>query len=189
MVLIIKRLWLFSFCCQSKFGEPILNDISRASATNMGPMMAINERIHNSSDMGPKRLWRKSTVGKKLAEVHHRSAAREDTWSQSKQHCAASCYWLFCARRPQLRRPIRRSRRLRGHLFRSLLASGQRPLQHRQHHCSCPRLRSGRKKRDRRRDLGRSRVGFTSKLHCLVDARWRPFAFHLTVGEAAVQSL
>ena len=36
-----------------------------------------------------------------------------------------------------------------------------------------------------RRALGRSRGGFTSKLHCLADARGRPIAFHLTVGEAA----
>ena len=32
---------------------------------------------------------------------------------------------------------------------------------------------------------GRSRGGFTSKLHCLADARGRPVAFHLTSGEAA----
>ncbi|MFK4064092.1 transposase [Brucella anthropi] len=36
-----------------------------------------------------------------------------------------------------------------------------------------------------RRALGRSRGGFTSKLHCLADARGRPLAFHLTVGETA----
>ena len=36
-----------------------------------------------------------------------------------------------------------------------------------------------------RRALGRSRGGFTSKLHCLADAFGRPLAFHLTVGEAA----
>lgn len=33
--------------------------------------------------------------------------------------------------------------------------------------------------------LGRSRGGFTSKLHCLADALGRPVAFHLTGGEAA----
>ena len=33
--------------------------------------------------------------------------------------------------------------------------------------------------------LGRSRGGFTSKIHCLGDARGRPIAFHLTPGEAA----
>jgi transposase len=37
----------------------------------------------------------------------------------------------------------------------------------------------------RRRALGRSRGGFTSKLYCLADARGRPVAFHLTSGEAA----
>jgi transposase len=36
-----------------------------------------------------------------------------------------------------------------------------------------------------RRALGRSRGGFTSKVHCLSDARGRPIAFHLTPGEAA----
>jgi transposase len=35
------------------------------------------------------------------------------------------------------------------------------------------------------RALGRSRGGFTSKIHCLGDARGRPIAFHLTPGEAA----
>ena len=62
---------------------------------------------------------------------------------------------------------------------------GQRPLQHRQHHGSRPRLGSGRKRGTHRRALGRSRGGFTSKLHCLADALGRPLAFHLTVGEAA----
>ena len=33
--------------------------------------------------------------------------------------------------------------------------------------------------------LGRSRGGFTSKLHCLADALGRPMALHLTGGEAA----
>lgn len=36
-----------------------------------------------------------------------------------------------------------------------------------------------------RRALGRSRGGFTTKLHCLADALRRPVAFHLTVGKAA----
>ncbi|WP_202392099.1 IS5 family transposase [Pontixanthobacter gangjinensis] len=44
---------------------------------------------------------------------------------------------------------------------------------------------AGGKKGTRRRALGRSRGGFTSKLHCLADRRGRPLAFHLTVGEAA----
>jgi len=62
---------------------------------------------------------------------------------------------------------------------------GHRPLQHRQHHSPRPRLGSGRKRGAYRRALGRSRGGFTSKLHCLADALGRPLAFHLTVGEAA----
>lgn len=36
-----------------------------------------------------------------------------------------------------------------------------------------------------RRALGRSRGGFTSKVHCLSDARGGPIAFQLTPGEAA----
>jgi hypothetical protein len=35
------------------------------------------------------------------------------------------------------------------------------------------------------RALGRSRGGFTSKIHCLGDARGRPISFDLTPGEAA----
>ena len=44
---------------------------------------------------------------------------------------------------------------------------------------------SGRKRGAHQRALGRSRGGFTSKVHCLGDARGRPIAFHLTPGEAA----
>nr|WP_242404910.1 IS5 family transposase [Novosphingobium sp. MBES04] len=61
----------------------------------------------------------------------------------------------------------------------------QRPLQHRQHHSPRPRFGSGRKRGNHRRALGRSRGGFTSKLHCLADALGRPVTFHLTGGEAA----
>jgi transposase len=61
----------------------------------------------------------------------------------------------------------------------------ERALQHRQHHGSCPCLGSGRKRGGHQRALGRSRGGFTSKVHCIGDARGRPIAFHLTPGEAA----
>ncbi|MGA7067160.1 MAG: IS5 family transposase [Pseudolabrys sp.] len=44
---------------------------------------------------------------------------------------------------------------------------------------------AGRKRGIHRRALGRSRGGFTSKIHCLGDARGRPIAFNLTPGEAA----
>ncbi|WP_163958660.1 transposase [Sphingomonas insulae] len=51
---------------------------------------------------------------------------------------------------------------------------------------SVPTFRQRAKKgRGHRRALGRSRGGFTSKLHCLADALGRPLAFHLTGGEAA----
>lgn len=61
----------------------------------------------------------------------------------------------------------------------------KRPLQHRQHHSPRRRLGSGAEKRGSSRALGRSRGGFTSKLHCLADALGRPHAFDLTVREAA----
>ena len=61
----------------------------------------------------------------------------------------------------------------------------KRSLQHRQHYGSCSCLGSGRKRGAHQRALGRSRGGFTSKIHCLADARGRPLAFHLTGGEAA----
>lgn len=44
---------------------------------------------------------------------------------------------------------------------------------------------AGGKRETHRRALGRSRGGFTSKLHCLADALGRPLAFCLTGGEAA----
>jgi transposase len=50
---------------------------------------------------------------------------------------------------------------------------------------SAPTSRQRAEKGTHRRALGRSRGGFTSKLHCLADALGRPLAFHLTVGEAA----
>jgi transposase len=62
---------------------------------------------------------------------------------------------------------------------------GERALQHRQHNSSRPCLGSGRKRGAHQRALGRSRGGFTSKIHCLGDARGRPIAFELTPGEAA----
>jgi transposase len=61
----------------------------------------------------------------------------------------------------------------------------ERALRHRQHYGSRPCLGSGRKRGIHQRALGRSRGGFTSKIHCLGDARGRPIAFDLTAGEAA----
>ena len=53
------------------------------------------------------------------------------------------------------------------------------------HDGSRPCLGSGRKRGIHQRALGRSRGGFTSKIHCLGDARGRPISFDLTPGEAA----
>ena len=61
----------------------------------------------------------------------------------------------------------------------------KRTLQHRRHNSSGPRLGDGRKRGIHQRALGRSRGGFTSKIHCIGDARGRLIAFHLTPGEAA----
>jgi len=81
---------------------------------------------------------------------------------------------------------MERLRRLgeRGH--RSCRDDGRkRSVQHRFHFGSRPCLGSGRKRGIHQRALGRSRGGFTSKVHCLSDGKGRPIAFHLTPGEAA----
>lgn len=57
--------------------------------------------------------------------------------------------------------------------------------QHRLDHGSRPRLGGRRKRGTREQAFGRSRGGFTCKVHCLSDAGGRPLAFHLTGGEAA----
>jgi len=81
---------------------------------------------------------------------------------------------------------LERLRRLGGRRRRARRDDGrERSLQHRQHHGSRSCLGSGRKRGIHQRALGRSRGGFTSKVHCLGDARGRPIAFHLTPGEAA----
>ena len=49
---------------------------------------------------------------------------------------------------------------------------------------SRPRLGRRRKRGAREQALGRSRGGFTCKVHCLSDANGLPLAFHLTPGEA-----
>jgi len=61
----------------------------------------------------------------------------------------------------------------------------ERTLQYRQYFGSRAPLGSGRKRGIHQRALGRSRGGFTSKVHCLADAKGRPIAFHLTPGQAA----
>jgi hypothetical protein len=48
-----------------------------------------------------------------------------------------------------------------------------------------PMSQQRRKRGIHQRALGRSRGGFTSKIHCLGDARGRPISFDLTPGEAA----
>ena len=50
---------------------------------------------------------------------------------------------------------------------------------------SGPCLGSRRKRGTREQAFGRSRGGFTCKVHCLSDAKGIPLAFHLTPGEAA----
>ena len=62
---------------------------------------------------------------------------------------------------------------------------GQPTSQHRLHDRSGPCLGRRRKRGTREQAFGRSRGGFTSKVHLVGDARGRPLAFHLTGGEAA----
>jgi len=60
----------------------------------------------------------------------------------------------------------------------------QLPPQHRFDDGSRPCLGRRRKRGTREQAFGRSRGGFTCKVHCLGDARGLPLAFHLTGGEA-----
>jgi len=62
---------------------------------------------------------------------------------------------------------------------------GQLPPQHRLDHGPGPCLGRRRKRGTREQAFGRSRGGFTCKVHCLSDARGIPLVFHLTGGEAA----
>ncbi len=65
-------------------------------------------------------------------------------------------------------------------------AHGRQPTsQHRLHDDPGPRIGRRRKRGTREQAFGRSRGGFTSKVHCIADAQGRPLAFHLTGGEAA----
>jgi len=62
---------------------------------------------------------------------------------------------------------------------------GRQPTpQHRFDDGSRPCLGRRRKRGTREQAFGRSRGGFTCKVHCLGDARGLPLAFHLTGGEA-----
>lgn len=61
----------------------------------------------------------------------------------------------------------------------------QQASQHRFNDRSGPCLGSRRKRGTREQAFGRSRGGFTCKVHCLSDAKGTPLAFHLTPGEAA----
>jgi transposase len=62
---------------------------------------------------------------------------------------------------------------------------GQPASQHRLNDSAGPRLGCRRKRGTREQAFGRSRGGFTCKVHCLGDAVGQPLAFHLTGGEAA----
>ena len=53
----------------------------------------------------------------------------------------------------------------------------------RQHRGACPRLRRRGKKTEGEQALGRSRGGFSTKLHGLADALGNPLAFSLTAGQ------
>jgi transposase len=53
------------------------------------------------------------------------------------------------------------------------------------HRGACPRLGSRRKRGQDEQALGRSRGGFSTKIHLKVDLDGLPLAFHLTGGEAS----
>src|SRR3546814_18720605 len=55
----------------------------------------------------------------------------------------------------------------------------------REHHRSRPRLGGGRKRGALAQAFGRSRGGFTSKIHARSDNQGRPIGFILTGGEAS----
>jgi len=55
----------------------------------------------------------------------------------------------------------------------------------RQHHCSRARLGRRRKRGQQRQALGRSRGGFSTKIHLKTDLDGNPLDFHLTPGEAS----
>ena len=56
-------------------------------------------------------------------------------------------------------------------------------LQHRFDDSARPPAGGRRKRGTREQAFGRSRGGFSCKVHCLCDSRGRPLAFHLTGGE------
>ena len=60
----------------------------------------------------------------------------------------------------------------------------QSTSQHRLHHRPGPPAGRRRKRGTRQQAFGRSRGGFSCKVHCLADARGRPLAFYLTGGQA-----
>ena len=62
---------------------------------------------------------------------------------------------------------------------------GQSISQHRFHDSQGARVGRRRKRGTREQAFGRSRGGFTCKVHCLSDAAGLPLVFHLTGGEAA----
>jgi transposase len=55
----------------------------------------------------------------------------------------------------------------------------------RQHDGACPRLRRRGKRGQQGQALGRSRGGFSTKIHLKTDLDGRPLDFHLTGGEAS----
>jgi len=55
----------------------------------------------------------------------------------------------------------------------------------RQHNCARPRLGRGSKRGQHRQAFGRSRGGFSTKIHLKTDLDGNPLDFHLTGGEAS----
>jgi hypothetical protein len=55
----------------------------------------------------------------------------------------------------------------------------------RQHDSACPRFGRRRKRGQQRQAFGRSRGGFSTKIHLKTDLDGNPLDFHLTGGEAS----
>ena len=131
------------------------------------------------------------------------AASRRSAWpaaagsaGHSKRHPVASAHWGALARRAGAIRQLEQHRALLPALEPSRhLGSGgggagrrnggQPTSQHRFDDGAGARIGRRRKRGTREQAFGRSRGGFTCKVHCVGDAKGRPLAFHLTGGEAA----
>ena len=135
-----------------------------------GLLVAADQRTARSAATGPAGDDQRHPVA---AQDRRAVAGCARTLRQVEQHCT-------------LLPTMVRERPLGGDRDHPGGGDGRQPTsQHRLDDGSGPRLSRRRKRGTREQAFGRSRGGFTSKVHCLGDARGRTLAFHLTGGEAA----